>query len=120
MQEIKNVSIFKCDHCGKKYFRKCDTTSHEKWCDRNPANRHKCFQDCKHLVRSEEEYEGREEYVGKKKTFHCGLTMQKMYSFYAERRKHPVVNENDTIRMPLECDKHEFPTEEDFWEDLNK
>src|SRR5580698_8853870 len=102
MQEIKNVSIFKCDFCGKKSFRKGDTTRHEKWCPANPNNKHACFNDCKHLIRGEEEYEGRDEYVGKKSTFTCALTMQKMFSYIAERKKLPVVSEKDAARMPVE------------------
>jgi hypothetical protein len=121
MQEIKNVSIFKCDFCGKKSFRKCDTTAHEKWCSKNPANNHACFRDCRHLLKTEEEYfvDSDEPYAGKRTVFTCAVNSQKMFSYLAERRKHPVVNEPDAIRMPLECDKHEYPTAESFWEELN-
>jgi hypothetical protein len=103
------VPVFTCDYCGKKQFRKCDMSRHEKWCKKNPNNDHKCFQYCKHLLKSEEEYEGHsnqdydETFSGKKTVFTCALTKQKMYSFIAERKKLPVVNESDVIRMPLEC-----------------
>ena len=103
------VPVFTCDHCGKKQFRKSDMSRHEKWCKKNPNNDHKCFQFCKHLIKGEEEYEGvnyDEVFIGKKTVFQCALTKQKMYSFIAERKKLPVVNESDAIRMPLKCDSY--------------
>jgi len=109
--------VYKCDHCGKRQFRKYDMVQHEKWCKKNPQNQHKCFQFCHHLIKSEEEYEGADHYdqgetfFGTKTVFTCGLTNQKMYSFKAERRKLPVVNEPDTIRMPLQCESFNNPFE---------
>ena len=106
------VPVFTCDFCGKKQFRKCDMSIHEKWCKKSPNNQHKCFQYCKHLVKSAEEYEVEnynEAFVGEKTVFTCALTKQKMYSFIAERRKLPVINESDAIRMPLECDSFKDP-----------
>lgn len=108
--QIIEKPYFKCDFCGKRQFRKGDMTLHERWCKKNPANMHKCFQYCKHLVKDKEDYDVElsfdEGYSSKRTIFICGLTGQKMYSSIAERRKLPVVNEPDTIRMPLECDKY--------------
>jgi hypothetical protein len=98
---------FKCDFCGKRQFRKCDMSLHEKWCKKNPINAHACFQHCIHLLKTEEDYDGstyyNEDYTGKRTIFTCALTQQKMYSFIAERRKLPVLKEPGTIRMPLQC-----------------
>lgn len=108
--KIIETTIYKCDYCKKIQYRKCDMTKHEKWCKHNPANAHRCFQHCIHLVKSEEEYDGstfdNENYTGKRTLFHCELTLQKMYSFIAERRQLPVLKEQDVVRMPLECDKY--------------
>ncbi len=114
---IENMLVYKCDHCGKKQFRKCDMTQHEKWCKENPSNMHKCFQFCPNLIKTEEEYEGCDHYepgdtyVGKKTVFTCAKTGQKMYSFKAEKRKLPVVNEEGVIRMPLQCEHFKDPYE---------
>jgi hypothetical protein len=118
MIEIKNVSIFKCEFCGKKSFRKCDTTRHEKFCRKNPINNHLCFNECRNLVRSEEEYAGYD-YIGKKSVFTCGLSGQRMFSYIAERKRLPVVNEKDAVRMPLICDKYAIRTTEDYFGDLS-
>jgi len=120
-QPLENCTNYKCDHCSKKYFRKCDASKHERYCSQNPANNHLCFQMCKNLVRWEEEYEGcRDEIVftGTRTTFTCILSGQKMYSYIAERKRHPVVTEPDTVRMPLECDKYARITEQEQWDDL--
>lgn len=120
------IPVFTCDYCGKKKFRKCDMSRHEKWCRNNPNNQHKCFQFCRYLVKSEEEYEGRDQYdydetfTGKKTVFHCALTNQKMYSFIAERKKLPVVNESDAVRMPLECESFKDQYTEFDLEDINE
>lgn len=104
--EIINQPYFKCDFCGKKQFRKSDMSLHEKWCKKNPNNQHTCFKYCKHLIKSEEEYEGFD-YVGLKTVFTCDILKQKMFSFIAERKKLPIINEAGAVRMPLECDKYE-------------
>lgn len=122
--KIETAQIYKCDHCGKVQFRKCDMSKHEKWCKLNPNNRHACYEFCKHLVKGEEQYEGQsrydsgEGYTGKRTVFTCGLTGQKMYSFKAEKLKLPVVTEEGTVRMPIKCNKFEqdlFGSDELLW-----
>lgn len=103
MLVIENTTIYKCEHCNKKQFRKGDMTRHEKYCKKNPANMHKCFQFCIHLAKSREPIEGTgdyEEYSKTRCTFTCKATNKKLYSFIAERRN--IVMEGEE-RMPLEC-----------------
>lgn len=126
-------NVYHCEYCEKKQFRKCDMSRHEKHCKQNPNNQHKCFDICKHLLKEEEEYitknrwgcnddgDTLEEYVGTRTVFKCALTNQKMYSYIAERKRLPVLNEPDVIRMPLECDKYRDPMvdigqEMKYWE----
>jgi len=120
--QIIEGKIYKCDHCGKRQFRQCDMTIHERWCKLNPNNQHKCYEFCQHLVKTEVEYEGSsngDEYIGKKTVFTCAVTEQKMYSFIAEKRKLPVIYEKDTIRMPLECDLYKSPNDNfEDWSDI--
>lgn len=104
--EVTTGKIYKCDFCGKRQFRQCDMTMHERWCKENPKNNHKCFQFCRHLIKTSEEYDG-ENFVGHRTIFTCELTKQGMFSYIAERKRLPVINEKDSIRMPLECDKFE-------------
>lgn len=44
----KQVTAFKCDHCGRIFKSKSAATRHEKFCSHNPANQFKCF-DCAYL-----------------------------------------------------------------------
>jgi hypothetical protein len=108
--KITTANIYQCDHCGKRQFRLCDMSRHEKWCKKNPNNQHTCYQYCKHLIKEEEEYQG-SDYVGKRTIFKCAVTEQKMYSYIAEKKKLPIVKEDGNIRMPLECDKYESQNE---------
>lgn len=111
--KIIQAEIYKCGHCGKVQFRKCDMSKHEKWCKKNPNNKHMCFELCQHLKKEEIDYEveggyDNDGYSGKRTIFTCMITSQKLFSFIAERRKLPVIKEEDTIRMPLECDKYNY------------
>jgi len=123
--KIEQATIYKCEHCGKVQFRKGDMTRHEKWCKMNPNNLHACFNFCHNLIKSEERYEvngGYSEwgdgYSGMRTVFTCKVTGKEMYSFIAERRKLPIVNDIDAIRMPLICEHYKSP-EEIIEQDLN-
>ena len=48
--EIK--TIYKCEFCKKKYFRKYACISHEDFCFHNPVNDRPCFH-CRHLCKME-------------------------------------------------------------------
>lgn len=42
MKVIENVTLYKCDHCGKKLQRKHAMEAHEKKCSSNPENDRMC------------------------------------------------------------------------------
>lgn len=101
--KITETTVYECGFCGKKQYRKCDMSKHEKWCKKNPNNDHKCFQYCTHLVRDREIFDDTEGYEKTRRTFTCSLLNKKMYSYIAERRG-IVSNLSGCERMPLECD----------------
>lgn len=103
---IIETKIFVCEHCGKKQFRKGDMTVHERWCKKNPNNKHSCYNFCSHLIKSDREYQG-DDFTGTKTIFTCAKTNKEMFSFIAERKKLPVVYDGVSIRMPLDCDLFE-------------
>ncbi len=114
--KIEQATIYRCDHCGKVQFRKGDMTKHEKWYKLNPTNLHACFKFCQNLIKSEERYEVDggysaygNGYSGMRTVFTCKVTGMEMYSFIAERRKLPVVNDGNSIRMPIQCDHYKNP-----------
>jgi hypothetical protein len=90
-------TVFKCDHCGKNYLVKHACGTHEKFCPKNPENRHACF-DCNHLsVDTNRNDDGYTE-----KTFTCTKMDTQLHSFKAERLKHSCLGY--TERMPLTCE----------------
>lgn len=73
MKTIKDVTVYKCDHCNKKYFREKACVNHEKMCYQNPANFRPCF-ICPNLEKKEvviyfDTYNGQMEET--RQVFHC-------------------------------------------------
>lgn len=88
-------------------------TLHERMCKKNPKNRHKCFQYCKHLVK---DTEGSSFCIDEDRvygfSFHCALMSDKeMYSYKLERFEKNKKRCEKMERMPLECDKYELDTD---------
>ena len=94
-------NIYQCEFCGKKSAWKHVISNHEKICNKNPKNNHKCLQYCKHLQMDIDEYNS-------KKYFTCGISGEEMYSFKLERQQN---RNSDRIlklrRMPLNCENYE-------------
>jgi hypothetical protein len=89
-------TVYKCDYCGKNYLMKYAGERHEKYCSKNPANRHTCF-DCRFLeVERSTNDDGFSE-----KTFTCSKLEKELHSVKAERIGHSCLDH--TERMPLEC-----------------
>lgn len=43
MKIIENITLYKCEHCGKKYQKRFYCVEHEKVCRKNPINHRPCF-----------------------------------------------------------------------------
>jgi len=96
----QEVTIYTCEHCRKYYKMKHAATRHEKYCSRNPENRHACF-DCKFLDSTPEEIDDAFGYVLKIKSFRCKKHDVEMHTYVAARRRMEVAN--ITTRMPVVC-----------------
>lgn len=57
MKTIENVTIYKCDFCDKKLYRKHAMVNHESKCYNNPENHRACLNGCKYLETRKIEYE---------------------------------------------------------------
>ena len=105
MKTIENVTLYACDHCGKKYQRQHACQNHEQWCSKNSNNKHQCF-NCVHLSKEQEwgnQSPDDTEPRGKVH-FYCDseqCSSNLLYSFKAEKIKHDDVLIGD--RMPLVC-----------------
>lgn len=108
--KVKDVTIFICDHCNKKLFRKHAMIKHEQLCIKNPDNTKACF-GCVHLDIEEVErvthrsYDG-DEHFQKSGCFKCVKLKKLMYSFKAEQRGLPELYPDDfdgQEKMPHEC-----------------
>lgn len=103
----ENVSVFSCEHCKRKMFRKHAMVKHEKFCASNPVNIPKCY-GCKHLITTTVQWDG--DWSGSSQGNKCGLTGVEMYSVGALRKdlltKWPETFEGMSL-MPNECELHE-------------
>jgi hypothetical protein len=118
-KEIRTV--FKCEYCGKHYFFAASCVYHEKVCRSKPANKHICFDYCKHLNLS---YEWKpcssdpEDGGTNVSKFECLKTGQQMYSYKLEARA-PQHIKPDMVRMPLDCNQFEAMTDHEIFDSVN-
>ena len=104
--ETKNIPTYHCSYCTKYYIRKYYAERHERFCKHNPNNKHKCFELCRHLIKSQETHNG-----VTTTDFNCKFMDKPMYSFKAEKGAikyfREAYGEDGIIRMPLECEHYE-------------
>jgi len=106
MKIIKNVTIYKCDHCGKTYQKKFYCMKHEEMCRQNPANHRPCF-DCKYLEMKKIEYgeiDPNDEEFGRADALYCN---KRKHFVYPPCVKKPYLEEEDPDAnwpMPKECE----------------
>ena len=105
--------VYYCDHCNKHMINAGAMSRHERFCNQNPNNWHKCFDYCDHLIKTSELVKsGDEETPPVYKTiFTCKELNKKLYSYLLEK-KAPQHIEPDMERMPLHCDSFKNSTEE--------
>lgn len=87
----REVKAYRCNFCTKLYNYQKSAKRHEKFCSKNPKNKHKCF-NCSHLMRVNDV---------QPKEFRCLVSGELMYSYIAEKLNLEIVGEFK--RMPLEC-----------------
>lgn len=123
--KAKDVTVYICDHCKKKLFRKHAMINHELICDKNPINNKACF-GCIHLQTEEVEYSRGCSYDGDidwatAGCFKCTKFNKLMYSWSAEKKnlpeKYPETFE-DQKRMPNKCRSFTAYDKEKYEEDL--
>lgn len=107
MIEIE-MTIYKCEHCGKIYQRKFYCLKHEETCRKNPANQRPCF-DCECLEMKTIEYGDYDpqngDYPYKGDALYCNKKKHFVYPPYV---KNPYDGEDDigeaNTPMPRECE----------------
>lgn len=109
------VTVYRCDHCKKKMFRKGAMERHEKWCDSNPDN-HKACSDCCFLQETTVGvYSGTDPYGDANtkyvKAFKCTKLDKMLYPLKVQQKglveKYPDTFEEQEP-MPKECEHKEF------------
>ncbi len=101
--KTETMVIYTCEFCGK-YYKTKYCKFHETYCKQNPNNKHKCFEFCNHLERIKEailDYNGERTTGFFPTSFWCRKKNTYLYSYIAEKNKHPDLN--DCNKMPLEC-----------------
>lgn len=88
MKVEENVTVYQCEHCKKKMFRKHAMELHEKWCPKNPDNFKACNY-CRHLEQTDvtiywDGYDGPHESI--RKGFRCTKLDKLLFPLSVERR----------------------------------
>lgn len=105
--KVKDVTMYTCDHCGKRLIRKHAMLKHEENCIKNPENIPACY-DCNHCTDEDITYCFQTEVDDfeevDSKCLKCKLTGQLMYSPKANRiaKKYPEQFE-DQVPCPETC-----------------
>lgn len=109
---IENVTIYKCEFCSKKLYRKHAMLKHEDLCFNNPKNIKACM-NCEFLEKIQINAHwlvGNSEHVDNSKqvdVFRCNKLDKLMFPFSIERRK--LHEKFDTYSeqepMPSKCDE---------------
>lgn len=105
MKQTKET-VYRCDHCNRAMVSKGFMTTHERICKRNPNNRHKCFEYCNHLQKTEiKGWDERWEQERNFTEFRCAKQPNiLLYSYKLERYKSKASRLIGMVRMPLKCD----------------
>ncbi len=114
MKITENVTVFKCDFCTKKLYRRHAMVKHEDQCLNNPKNHKACF-DCIFLDKVKTDVYwmvGSPEYVENSKqasVFKCTKLDKLMFPYSIERRKlHEKYDTySDQEPMPSICESQE-------------
>ena len=112
-----NEKVYRCDYCNRAIVSKGSMTVHEKMCKNNPENKHKCFEYCKHLIKSTKTMDfGDEDDILLITEFTCSITGNKMKSYKVKRNSVLLNETKHLIFMPLKCDLYEAEVGHDFSE----
>lgn len=102
-------TVYRCEHCNRGMFRAGAMSRHEKWCDKNPKNQHKCFDYCKHLeIKVNYEHDEYGSCIGRNTHMLCTKQNLFMYSYKLEKLYLPKEEFEGLERMPLRCGLHEY------------
>jgi hypothetical protein len=108
-----NVTIYKCDHCNKRYLVKSACEKHETFCSKNPENVFACA-GCIHIKeRSEVIDDDSSGWLCSKtiKYFYCEKLNKRLHPLKAVRKglieQYPEQFENSKL-FPKTCEHHEY------------
>jgi hypothetical protein len=117
MKVIENITLYKCDYCGKKYQKKHFCEAHELKCASNPANYMACT-ECDHAEKREMKYLKEIELLGYGGGVAYDHEERSMQAFWCIKKEHwiyPPTKVNNPISsedieneianepMPIEC-----------------
>lgn len=113
MKITDNITVYQCEFCKKKLFRKHAMEHHEKYCRLNPEMERVCY-DCifkkETVVKVHKQGEHGEPYTEDYKAYSCEKLNTLIYHPIVERKKMikkmPSVFENQ-IPMKKDCEHYE-------------
>ena len=110
MKIIENITLYKCDFCGKELKRKYAMINHELKCNNNPINNRPCLSGCKHLDTRDINWDiGKDDYITGEPTYHNGK------AFYCALHKkfilHPKVENEIGLKFVFDSEYKEVEQE---------
>lgn len=102
-------TVYRCDFCGKRYYKKNFAQYHEELCFHNPENKRPCF-DCHSLVKKKATYYRDNPTGGDIETkvllFYC--TKHKLFLWTPQNTiKANMIDTGESEAMPINCDDYE-------------
>lgn len=120
MKTTKNVTIYQCDFCKKKLYRKHAMVKHEDLCNNNPKNFKACM-DCKYLEKIQMDVSWQNgnpesEDIKQVDVFNCTKLDKLMFPFSIERKglhkKYDTYSDQEP--MPVNCESKEDKSYDEF------
>ena len=115
MKIEENVTVYQCEYCNKKLFRKHSMVRHEEFCSYNPKNKCACS-GCDHLEETTVTYlSGYGDMMGNEAertaiAFHCKKLDKMLYPLKVARlkldEKYPETFEGQEL-MPNKCESRQ-------------
>ena len=100
--------IYKCEFCRKLYQIKSACQKHEPNCRKNPLNKQRCLEGCKHLIKKEITFMY-DTYIGgmedKREILFCNKKQEGVYPYWVNGLEgEDIVGDIPNNIMPDECE----------------
>ena len=110
---VKEITIYKCEYCGKIYQRKHFCVSHEPKCRKNPKNYQPCLDGCVHITKKEAVFYCQTlhaEYEHNCELLFCNAKNEYIYPYWVNGYDEADIDDGETPNnpMPQSCENYKI------------